>query len=52
MLGIGGERLLHALGFEVETYHLNEGHAALLAVALLRRHPHPGGRPRGGRPAL
>ena len=29
VLGIGGERLLHALGFEIETYHLNEGHAAL-----------------------
>lgn len=45
VLGIGGERLLHALGFEVETYHLNEGHAALLTVALLRQHPHSGDRP-------
>lgn len=43
VLGIGGERLLHALGFEVETYHLNEGHAALLTVELLRRYPHPAG---------
>lgn len=48
MLGIGGERLLHALGFEIETYHLNEGHAALLAAALLRRHPRPPGRPANG----
>lgn len=48
VLGIGGERLLHALGFEVETYHLNEGHAALLAAALLRRHPRPADRPREG----
>ncbi len=39
VLGIGGERLLQALGFEIETYHLNEGHAALLTAALLRRHP-------------
>jgi starch phosphorylase len=39
VLGIGGEMLLHALGFEIETYHLNEGHAALLTAALLRRHP-------------
>ena len=31
-------RLLHALGFEIETYHLNEGHAALLTLELLRRH--------------
>jgi starch phosphorylase len=38
VLGIGGERVLQALGFAVETYHLNEGHAALLPVALLRRH--------------
>ncbi|GIK83274.1 MAG: alpha-glucan phosphorylase [Alphaproteobacteria bacterium] len=48
VLGIGGERLLHALGFEISTYHLNEGHAALLAVALLRRHPRPSGRPGDG----
>lgn len=37
VLGIGGVRLFRALGFEVGTYHLNEGHAALLAVELLRR---------------
>ena len=42
VLGIGGERMLHALGFTVETYHLNEGHAALLAVSLLRRHRRDG----------
>ena len=39
VLGIGGEMLLQALGFEIETYHMNEGHAALLTAALLRRHP-------------
>ncbi len=39
VLGIGGEQLLQALGFEIETYHLNEGHAALLTAELLRRHP-------------
>ena len=38
MLGIGGERMLRALGFEIATYHLNEGHAALLTLALLRRY--------------
>jgi starch phosphorylase len=38
ILGIGGERMLRALGFEIETFHLNEGHAALLPLALLRRH--------------
>jgi starch phosphorylase len=35
VLGIGGVRMLRALGHrEIETYHMNEGHAALLAVAL------------------
>ena len=28
VLGIGGEMLLRVLGFEIATYHLNEGHAA------------------------
>jgi starch phosphorylase len=41
VLGVGGMRILHALGFDIEMYHLNEGHAALLPVALLREHPHP-----------
>ena len=41
VLGIGGLRLLPALGFQITTYHLNEGHAALLALDLLRRHPRP-----------
>ncbi|MGR9105935.1 MAG: alpha-glucan family phosphorylase [Gammaproteobacteria bacterium] len=38
VLGIGGFRMLQALGFEVREYHLNEGHSALLAVELLRRY--------------
>ena len=46
VLGLGGERVLHALGFDIETYHLNEGHAALLALALLLRHKGDSGRPR------
>lgn len=41
VLGIGGLRLLPALGFQITTYHLNEGHAALLALDLLRRYPRP-----------
>src|SRR5262249_40804130 len=28
VLGIGGEKVLRALGFAISTYHLNEGHAA------------------------
>ncbi len=42
VLGIGGLRLLSALGFsDIQVYHLNEGHAALLALDLLRRYPRP-----------
>jgi starch phosphorylase len=41
VLGIGGVRMLAALGFRVRKYHLNEGHAALLALELLRRSAHP-----------
>lgn len=37
VLGIGGIRLLRALGFDLHTYHLNEGHAALLTLELLIR---------------
>jgi starch phosphorylase len=37
VLGIGGGRLLQALGFNIATYHLNEGHAALLTLHLLRQ---------------
>ncbi|MSO70534.1 MAG: alpha-glucan family phosphorylase [Alphaproteobacteria bacterium] len=36
VLGIGAVRVLHTLGFDIRTYHLNEGHAALLTVELLR----------------
>lgn len=39
VLGLGGVRLLEALGLhDIESYHLNEGHAALLVVGLLERH--------------
>jgi len=40
VLGIGGVRMLQALGFHVRGYHMNEGHSALLAVELLRRFRH------------
>ncbi len=40
VLGIGGVRLLQALGFEVRQYHMNEGHSALLALELLHRYAH------------
>jgi starch phosphorylase len=38
VLGMGGVRTLHALGFQISAYHMNEGHSALLGVELLRRH--------------
>ncbi|MGR9116071.1 MAG: alpha-glucan family phosphorylase [Gammaproteobacteria bacterium] len=41
VLGIGGIRMLQALGFNVREYHLNEGHSALLAIELLRRYAYP-----------
>ncbi len=37
ILGVGGIRILRALGFDIHTYHLNEGHAALLTLDLLNR---------------
>lgn len=36
ILGVGGMRMLRALGYNnIERYHMNEGHAALLTVELL-----------------
>ncbi|WP_255334476.1 alpha-glucan family phosphorylase [Methanosarcina sp. KYL-1] len=37
VLGIGGVRMLDALGFKVRKYHMNEGHSCLLALELLNR---------------
>jgi len=38
ILGLGGVRILRALDFEINAYHMNEGHSALLGVELLRRY--------------
>jgi glycogen phosphorylase len=35
ILGIGGVRILDALGYKATVYHMNEGHAALLTLALM-----------------
>ncbi len=35
VLGMGGARMARALGLRVNVYHMNEGHAALLTLALL-----------------
>jgi starch phosphorylase len=37
VLGLGGVAMLRALGHEVSIYHLNEGHSALLTIALLEQ---------------
>ena len=37
VLGIGGVRMLDELGYDVSTYHMNEGHASFLTLELLRR---------------
>ena len=37
VLGIGGARVLEALCYRPRVYHLNEGHASLLLIALLER---------------
>lgn len=37
VLGMGGARMLEALGFRVRKYHMNEGHSSLLALELLQR---------------
>jgi glycogen phosphorylase len=36
VLGVGGVRMLHALGLDIQKYHLNEGHSSLLTLELLR----------------
>ncbi len=36
ILGIGGVRVLRALGIEPDVYHFNEGHAALAGIELIR----------------
>ena len=45
VLGVGGARMLRALGHEtIRSFHLNEGHAALLTLALLDEEAERAGR--------
>src|SRR5438270_8648501 len=37
VLGMGGVRMSSALGYRVNVFHMNEGHAALLTLGLLER---------------
>jgi glycogen phosphorylase len=41
VLGIGGVRMLHEMGFEIKKFHMNEGHASLLTLELLKRYKKP-----------
>lgn len=50
VLGIGGVRLLRALGFRISQYHLNEGHSALLGLELLKEHSYAAEDVRPGEP--
>ena len=45
VLGMGGVRMAKALGLRVNVFHMNEGHAALLTLALLEGEM--GGGPQG-----
>jgi glycogen phosphorylase len=45
LLGIGGVRMLRALGYtQVDRFHMNEGHSALLTLELLRESAKAAGR--------
>jgi len=37
VLGMGGARMANALGHRINVYHMNEGHAALLTLALIEK---------------
>jgi glycogen phosphorylase len=40
VLGIGGVRMLRAMGISPVVFHMNEGHSAFLTLELLREHLH------------
>ncbi len=39
VLGIGGVKVLRALGIDVDVYHMNEGHALPLVFELMKEYP-------------
>jgi starch phosphorylase len=45
ILGLGGLKILDALGCRPEVYHMNEGHASLLAIGLLEQQAGDAGLP-------
>ncbi len=54
LLGVGGVRILRALGYQsLQRFHMNEGHAALLTLELLREQRlHAGGESEGDMEAV
>lgn len=42
LLGVGGIRMLRALGIRPQAYHINEGHAAFISLERLREYIHQG----------
>lgn len=38
VLGIGGVRIIDALGLDIRKYHMNEGHSSLLTLELLHKY--------------
>jgi glycogen phosphorylase len=45
LLGIGGVRMLRALGYQaIDRFHMNEGHSALLVIELLQEQARAAGR--------
>lgn len=45
ILGMGGIAMLRALGYKEMSYHMNEGHSALLTLALLEEYTQKSGAP-------
>jgi len=61
VLGIGGRRMLRAIGHDLQTFHMNEGHACFVCIELLseqlsraaeRRDATPGGAMTPKKPGL
>ena len=51
ILGVGGVRVLRAMGIDPSVWHANEGHAAFMMVERLRELTSPGRSPRRSGPA-
>jgi starch phosphorylase len=53
LLGIGGVRMLRALGYrDLKRFHMNEGHAALLTIELLNEEAEKAGKDTIGQPEI